>query len=424
MSSHHRPHMPLTAGIVIILALATMIGMPRAVQGVGVTSTPSQKPQIGAIGVPPLANVAPGKIAHLIVKESERKDAVPVIGGPPHADPTYLFPDTTIGETWVIAGQNGSVDRAITYTKDMSGQLVTKAVVDGQGTTTLHNYRHGLTVTSNGKPLAVRDFDSRPTDLQGARSSQKFEQVAQAAVTGRDTVTLRDRATGKQYTFDSQTGGLLKAELLGPSGDLINSMEWQTLEVLDASTVPQSALSADVPQGDATFKGVPLRQLSRQDAATVLPFALYTFEGLPDPTVNYTTGTHVDVAAVPLPYRGIDALARRGDGVGFAYRDDTSKRYIEVREAPAERFALSLQASLPFWDSAKQITLPIGGKSVTGWYLTSTVQIRDSAAGDALKKVPGPSYIVLPDVNGTGISLMTQSYSEVEFIALAQKLRA
>jgi len=38
--------------------------------------------------------------------------------------------------------------------------------------------------------------------------------------------------------------------------------------------------------------------------------------------------------------------------------------------------------------------------------------------------VPGPSYIVLPDVNGTGISLMTQSYSEVEFIALAQKLRA
>jgi len=124
------------------------------------------------------------------------------------------------------------------------------------------------------------------------------------------------------------------------------------------------------------------------------------------------------------PYRGIDALARRGDGVGFAYRDDTSKRYIEVREAPAERFALSLQASLPFWDSAKQITLPIGGKSVTGWYLTSTVQIRDSAAGDALKKVPGPSYIVLPDVNGTGISLMTQSYSEVEFIALAQKLRA
>lgn len=96
---HHRPHVPLTAGIVIILALVTMIGMPRAVQGVGVTSTPSEKPQIGAIGVPPLASVAPGKIAHLVVKESERKDAASVIGGPPHAAPTYLFPDTTIGET-------------------------------------------------------------------------------------------------------------------------------------------------------------------------------------------------------------------------------------------------------------------------------------------------------------------------------------
>ncbi len=420
---HRRAHILLTTGTLVV-TLVIALGMPRAVQGVGITSTPPQRPQAVVTVVSPLANVAPGAIAHLVVKESERKDTAQVMGGPPHADQAYLFPDTTIGETWIVAGQGGSVERAITFTKDMSGQLVTKAVIDGQGTTTLHNYRHGLTVTSKGKPLTLLDFDSRPTDLQGTRSSQKFEQVTQMTAGSQGTITLRDRAGGKQYTFDSQTGGLLKAEQFGSAGDVVGTMEWQTLEILDVSKVPQSALSTDLPQGDATFKGVPLRQLSRQDAAKALPFALYTIEGLPDPAVNYTTGTRVEVTSVPLPYRGIDAVATRGDGVGFAYRDDVSKRYIEVREAPAGRFAASLQAATQFWDSAKQITLSIGGKSVSGWYLTSTVQVRDGAAGNGVKKVPGPSYIVLPDVNGTGISLMTQSYSEAELVALAQKFRA
>jgi len=420
---HYRPRVLLTCGTVFILFLALVLGMPRAVQGIGVTSTPPQQVLSGTSAASPLAAAALGQIAHIVVKETEQKTVPEVTGGPPHADRAYLFPDTVVGETWVVVGPNNTLDRAITYTNDTAGKLVVKAVIDSQGTTTLHNFRQDLTVVSKGTPPSVRDFDSRPTDLQSARASGKYTQSAQTTVAGRDAVVLREQATGKQYSFDRQTGGLLRAEAFASDGTTpILTTEWQTIEVLDAKAVPHDVLSTDLPYDATMFRSIPSRQLSRQDAAKALPFTLYTIDGLPDPLVNAPTGTRVDPAAVPLPYRGIDAVVQRGDGVGFAYRDGATKQYIEVREAPTDRFTASLKAALPFWDNAKQITVQIGGKSVSGWYLTSTVQVRDGSSGNSVKNAPGPNYIVLPDVNGTGISLMSQSYSESEFVALAQRL--
>lgn len=416
----------LFPAVLVAVVLGAGVGLTTSANGLSPLAS-TQLTQQATVASNPLG-AKPGQVIHTVMKTYEKGVPDPAAGGPQHADPAYLFPDTVIRESYAVVGTNNVLARVVTYNKDASGQVFTQAIIDGNGRLTVYNSRHGISATGDaGKAGEVRDVDTRQINLSQARATQEFQTTTSVTVSNRPATVLEDRSAKKRLAFDQKTGALIREEQLETDAQgqeqVVRSTEWQLIEVLDAAQVSASTLSPNVPVRSNAVSGVAVKRMTRQEASRTLPFSLYTIGSLPEPTVAYMEGQHIDLTTLPIENRGLHFAVNRGDAAGFAYNDDATKRYVEVREGPTARFAESLQASQAFWDKAKPISVNIGNTAVSGWYLTSTVKTSDTPGSNNLREVPGATYLLLPDVSGTGILLMTQSYSESELLALAGRLQ-
>lgn len=439
----------------VSLLAAPALLILSVVYGVSVStsaSSPVPSPQSIAASAPLTAQ--PGQAIHIVVKTYERQAPDKAMGGPPHAAPATLYPETVVRETWGVAGANGRLARVVTYNRDGAGRLFEQAIIDGAGRLVSYNLRHGVgTETNFGQPGAVSSVDTRPTNLsrtlatQGSRSVRQMMDVGQPATVVEtrstpDAAWLQQAKSGgtpyagditvktfsNRLTFDQRSGDMRREELVAITdrGEerVIHSREWLRVEVLRGDQLPADVQSLSIPKGEGKLTAVPVKQFSQQDASRALPFALYVLGGEKEQGIAYTTGQQVDLATLPLAYRSLQFSVARGDAASVTYKDEGPQRHFDLIQGPAGRIATSLREAEAFWDSAKPVSVTIGGTAVNGWYLTSApTKVTDNPASGIYRDVPSPSYVLLPDVQGTGVLLRTVGYSEAEILTLVGHLQ-
>jgi hypothetical protein len=112
---------------------------------------------------------------------------------------------------------------------------------------------------------------------------------------------------------------------------------------------------------------------------------------------------------------------QRGEAAEVVY--DGGDRYLTLIQGSTASLAASFRQSLPFWASATPIRLTVSGTAVDGWYLTSppVTTTPDPATGPFIDR-PGPTWLLLPDVQGTGILVRAHGYEREALLAISATL--
>lgn len=421
----------------------------------GAVNTPATPSDTGT------APVLPGQVVHSVVRAYERR-ASDDPGGPPHLDRAALFPETVVSETWVVAGDNDQIRRAVTFRRDPSGKLLEVTVVNDKGEIFSFDARFNqTTATKLNAPGRVSQTGARATTLQrtlaaNTRATRGSGSVGNEPTTivevsrfaaadlapqaanasqrgGLSVADLSAREIARRLEFSTQTGRLRKdvtyaIDAVGKE-TAVKSENWEIVETRDGTQVPTDALNPMLPTAFPTaFTPVPLQQFSLASAKTSVPFALY----LPsswnqDPaktSIGYGAGKRVDGATLPLAFQGLDFAVARGDAAQVTRSGDQQSRPVTIMQGRSDDFAESLRRGLPFWSRAEPVAVTISGRSLSGWYMTSTpvVVTTNPSASDG-REVSGPVYLLLPDAGGAAILMTASGYSKNELLALAATLQ-
>lgn len=399
-----------------------------------------------------LPAVQPGQVIHVVTREYERH-APPVADGPPHLDRESLFPETTALETWAIVGERGRIARTVTYTRDSGGGMIQQTVVDETGRLTSYNARHGVsTATTFSEMALISGVSGQLGSIQHALDRQPPQARRDEAQDGRPVVVLDHRSPpdpawlsrvtegesqtphikdlkiqslGRRLVFERDSSKLLRniEFAVTDRGEerVLTSKEWQRVEVLDRAQVPNGVLSPQMPTTTEQLTPVSVRQLPIREAVEALPYTVYVLDQ-PGDNITVPVGHPTDLATLPLRFRGLDFAVQRGEAARIVY--DASTRYLDLVQGPSASFAASLRQAPAFWKDAKPITSTVTGTPVPGWYLTSPPNtVTDNPASGAVRQVPGPAWLLLPDVRGTGVLMKSQGYSETELLALVAGLK-
>lgn len=449
---HKRPSpglfLPLMAALV---TLSTSCGSPTRSAG-GAQPSNQARAFLEAAQARQLPTVQPGQVIHAIIRVYERY-APQSTGGPPHLDRERLFPETTVLETWAVAGERGRIARTVTYTRDSTGRLIQQTVVDETAHLTSYNARHGVsTMTTFSEMGPISGVSTRLGSIQHGLNVQQPQVMREEAQDGRPTIVLdhhsppdpawlqqvangespvpyvgdlKIQLLGRRLVFDRESSALLRNIEFAVTDrgveQVLTSKEWQRVEVLDAAQVPAGVLSPQMPVTTEQLTPAPLSQLPVQEAALGLPYTVYVLDR-PAGSIAVPIGQPIDLATLPLRFRGLDFAVQRGEATRIVY--DASERYLDLVQGPSASFAASLHQAPAFWESAKPVTVTLDGAVVAAWYLNSPpTNVTTNPASGSLRQIPGPAWILLPDVAGTGVLLKSQGYSEAELVALAAGLR-
>lgn len=421
----------------------------------------------GAVATPPtlsdtsVSPVQPGQVVHSVVKAYERQ--IPDNpGGPSHLDRATLFPETTVSETWVVAGDNDQIRRAVTYRRDASGNLLEVTVVNDKAEIISFDTRFNQTTSSKlNAPGHVSQTGARATTLQrtltgNPRAMKKnsiignepttvleIDRFAASSLAPQATNTnqkgglsiagLSAREIARRLEFTTQTGQLRKdatyaIDAAGKETE-IRSEEWNLVETRDSAQTPTDALNPTVPAANpVVFATVPLQQIPLMKAKAAVPFTLYVpsvwSQDAVNTNVSYGAGKRIDGATLPLAFQGLDFAAARGDAAQIARPGNQQSRSVAILEGKTGDFAESLRRGIPFWDRADPVAVTISGQSVSGWYMTSApVVVTTSPSASDGKEVPGLVYLLLPDVQGSAVLVTASGYSQDELLALAATLQ-
>lgn len=83
-----------------------------------------------------------GRVIHVQMREYSRQ-APDTAGGPPHLDPRWLIPETTVREIWAVVDGQGFVANAANYARDEFGNLIGQSTLNEQGNMTVYEARVG-----------------------------------------------------------------------------------------------------------------------------------------------------------------------------------------------------------------------------------------------------------------------------------------
>jgi hypothetical protein len=345
-----------------------------------------------------------------------------------------------------------------TYVRTEQGELLGQSLVDEQGRMTVYDVPRARTSTVSfaqrapisaagglidvldaplpigiAQPIRQEQRADHPVivlERRGPADAQWRHLVASGAIKQPYARDLAIAERGQRFVFARDTQQLLLVAefVVAPDGteQVLRSQEWQRVEVFDQAQAPAGILTPTLPVIADRLTAVPLRQLTLDEAARTLPFTLYTLALAPGavetPLVSYTTGQQVPLTTLPAHYRGLDFAVQRGEAARIVY--DRSARYLDLVQGPSTNFAAALRQAPAFWASAQSITVQVGQASVAGWSLGSAPNTitTDPQAG-SVQQIPGPRWVLLPDIGGTGILLTAQGYSEAELLAIAAQLR-
>jgi len=397
-----------------------------------------------------------GQIVHVITRDFEQH-APNTVGGPPHIDANSLFPDTTISDIWVVVGDGGRIARAATYTRDGNNNPIRQTVVDESGRVVSNEVRQSnAQVGQLGQPGMMTDVGGQGASLEEARAAQAPTAMSDGWIGGQPTVTLeyttqfsgaaradaeerlsetlgntRLQSMGRRLTFDKVSESLLRYEQFAVDDRgrdrLVRATDWQLVEVLDAARVPSTTLAPTLPMPNTDPANVFFQSQSLADAARTSSFVLYAIKASAGEfalaTVTVPVGQRTAAVQVPLQFRGLDFAVQRGDAIQITYQP-ASHRTLTLIEGPSTTFAASLRQAPAFWKSARSVTVLSDAQPRTGWSLASApVPVTDPSKGSP-QEVPGPRWVLLPDLNGTAVLAMSEGYTEAELLAAMAQLRA
>lgn len=408
--------------------------------------------------------VTVGQILHTVTTLYERHTPEPVIGGPYHADNAFLFPETVTSETWVVAGDNDQIARAVTYRRDATGALISETVVNDKAELVSYNARDNqLTSTRLSAPGHVSQ-SVLATTLSGVLASAPNATRKNSAIGNEPTVIVElGRVTAVQFAPPSGTGttrqpGAVslvdlnaqtvgwRSEFVAQTGQLrrnatyaidptnaetiLRSETWDTVAVLSGAQVSATVLNPALPaatpnQGKSPGIPVTLVTLAAKPAT---PFSLYAparwQQDAAGTTVAYGSGSRVDPTTIPRMFQGIEFAVQRGEAAELSNQTDTRARSVRVREGRSGDFAAALSRAPAFWTQAEPVTLSVEGTPVAGWYLLGDPVTIANAHDAPTTQAPGPAYLLLPDVRGTAVLIMASGdYQKADLLALAATLR-
>lgn len=404
-----------------------------------------------------MPEVRPGQVVRVTLRDYERPRPS-AVDGPAHLDPAFLAPSVTLTEIWAVADDAGRASRVVTYVRDEAGGLIEVNAIDERAQLTAYSPRQNQTVTASFRERSpMTNIGERAANLTNPPPSQNARPLREQIVSGQPAIVLEylteadstwlrlvatgeikrpyagdleAREQGRRLIFDRDSSALLREEdfVVTAQGEeyLLRSRVWQQVEVFDASQVSVGTLYPVMPVPAERWQPVPLGQVALQQATTRLPFTLFAPGSLsvdnPAPAVTYGTGAQLAIEDVPLQFRGLDFAVQRGEAARLSY--SATSRYLDLIQGPSASFAISLQAAPAFWSSARAITVEIEGATISGWLLMSAPgnTTADPSAG-VVRRVPGVTWLLLPDAQGTGLLLMSQGFSEAELLEIAAGLQ-
>jgi len=415
--------------------------------------------------VSPQVAIVAGQVIHTVVRSYERHASEQVTAGPLHADRSVLFPETTESETWVVAGNNDQIARAVTYRRNASGAQQEVTVVDDQGQIVSFNtLTNEARTTKLSAPGHVSQAGGRSTTLQAVLAKNlsatqtpgvdgdaatvvvEISRGSAASLGGTQGTSisqgnglsldgLNAQKVARRLEFTRQTGLLRRDATYAIDGagkeTVVRSEDWNLNEIVDHARVPAGVLNPTLPQpttGQGVFTAVPLKHFALAETDTAVPFPLYVpsswQQDAAKVTVSYGIGAPANAGIVSLPYQGLDFAVSRGEAAQVSYQTNDLSRDVTLREGKVDTFATSLRHGLPFWNHADAIIVNIGNVSVSGWYLVGNpVTIASSPGSSAAQQVPGPTYILLPDLGGTAVLITASGYQKIDLLALAATLQ-
>lgn len=452
---------PLNVVLPIVLVFTIAFGMVLTVSAKARASMMPFAPQ----GSFSSRTVNAGQVLHTIVTLYERHAPEPAIGGPQHADGGFLFPETITSETWVVAGDNDLVAHAVTYRRDAADTLIGETVVNDKAELVSYNVRDNqVTATKLSAPGHVSQ-SVLATTLSGALASNPNGARKNGMIGGERTVIVEQgHIPASQFAPPSgtgttrQIGGIslagLKAktvrwrsEFAAQTGQLrrnvtyatdvtnaetvLRSETWDTVEVLEGAQVPATVLNPALPTPAANqgrFPGVPVSFTTLASAKPATPFSLYVpsrwQQDAANTNVAYGSGARIDPVTVPRTFQGPEFAVQRGEAAELSNQTDTQARSIRVREGRSDDFAAAFGRAPAFWAQAESITVSVEATTVSGWYMISDPVTIASAPGAPTTQAPGPVYLLLPDVQGTGVLIMASGdYQKADLLAFAVTLR-
>lgn len=457
-----------TGGRVLVIRISLVIAMLLT----GAVMTTSSHPSVAAKSLSPadqatalleqaharqIPEVRPGQVLHITTRGYERHDTT-IIAGPLHLAPTFLAPDITLTEIWAVADDMGYIARVVTYVRDEAGELIEMNVIDEKAQLIAYSPRHGETIMSSFRERGlIADVGGRVANLANTPLAQFARPLRVQLVNGRPAVVLEYlteadptwlsmvrtgeltnpyagdlpiRDQGRRLIFDRDTNGLLREEdfVVGAQGEefLLRSTEWLQIEVLDSGQILAGILNPAIPSPEKGWTSVPLSQMAVQQAKAHLPFALFTASKSSDNNtsalVTYGTGLQQEITDIPLRFRGLDFAVQRGEAARISYGDAT--RHLDLIQGTSTQFESSLQKTPAFWTSARAITVDIEGTAIPGWLLFSAPSsVTKDPTTREIQQVPGVTWLLIPDVQGTGVIMMAQGYSDAELVAFATGLK-
>lgn len=235
--------------------------------------------------------------------------------------------------------------------------------------------------------------------------------------------------------FAAQTGQLRRnvtyAADVTNAETVLRSETWGTIEVLESAQIPATVLNPALPtpaSNQGKFPGVPVSFTTLASAMPATPFSLYVpsrwQQDAANTNVAYGSGARIDPATVPRTFQGPEFAVQRGEAAELSNQTDTQTRSVRVREGRSDDFSAALRRAPAFWAQAEPITVLIGGAATSGWYMASDPVTIASAPGSPTTQVPGPAYLLLPNIEGTAVLIMASSdYQKADLLAFAVTLR-
>ena len=412
----------------------------------------------------PQGTVNIGQVLHTVMTLYERHAPEPAIDGPQHADNAFLFPETVLSETWVVAGNNDQIARAVTYRRDTAGILIGETVVNDKAELVSYNLRDNqitstrlsapghvsqsvLTDTLAGvlasnpnvaRKNATIGGESMVIVEQGRIPASQFAPASGAGTTrqmgGVSLTGLNAQTVGWHSEFAAQTGQIHRKVIYAIDAanveTVLRSETWNSVEVLNGAQVAAAALNPTIPtamSNQGKFPGVPVTLVTLA-ARPATPFSLYApsrwQQDAAGTTVAYGSGSRVDPTGIPRLFQGIEFAVQRGEAAELSNQTDTQTHSVRVREGMAEDFLVAFSRAPAFWTQAEPVTVSIEGTPVTGWYMLGDPVTIATAHDAPPTQANGPAYLVLPDVRGTAVLIMASgNYQKADLLALAATLR-
>lgn len=401
-----------------------------------------------------------GDVVHVTRRFYQRRPP-DIAVGPPHLTRADIASDTLQIETWAVADERGAIAHAVTYTRDDANALLRVAVVESgihlrawdvrTGEVTTGQFAQASQINDVGGLTGVLREAQALTERTRAGLKEEIQEGAEVTTIEYRSLPGLTSSPGamddllsvpyasdlpiqsviRRLTFANSSRRLLTVADLGVTekGEehLLRSQEWLGVEVFSASTVPAATLNPDLPSMEQGFSPVARKHISPKEAATTLPFNFYRFDpsrkNFPEPSVTYAAGSPLDFSQVPLRFRDLNFASARGEAANSVY-DQTGSRYLGIVQGPSARFDASLRGAKAFWAGAEAITVTVDGTKVSGWFLTSApVKVTDDPRSGVTREVAGLAYILLPDVGGTGVLIVSQDYGREELVTIAGYLQ-